>query len=199
MKKLIKVIIFITVIAFITRPALAVDATPSGNSDILDQLASKAAQLTQGFRRVYTGEIKSVGTTSYTVTTNSGDKLVTTNDATSFFRYRANKHTEINFSALKNGDDLAAIGTIDPQTGEMTAKQIIAKVHRYNIVGLVQSRTDMVFTIKETSGKISKVDLSGLTTNPASIKNGDFIGVIAYVSDPNSDTLTSLRVVDFTK
>lgn len=201
---------------WLAQPTLAADSTSSAidrkAQDLLDRVATKVATLTSKLRRVYTGKVKSAGTTSYVVTTSDGDRTVTTNDVTNFFRIRAGNRSEINFSAIKVGDDVAAMGTVDPQTGEMTAKQIIAKIKRFNIVGKITVIDKLTYTITELSNKTTKVDLSDaitlkmITTKnqivPATVENfkeGDQAFVIAYSSDSTSDILSALKAIDLAK
>jgi len=199
-------------IIFVPTSVFAVDSTGSAvdkkAQDLLDRVATKVASLASKLRRVYTGQVKSVGTNSLVLTTVDGDRTLTTGDVTSFFRIRSGNKTEINFSSLKVTDDLAAIGTVDPSTSEMTAKQIIAKVRRYNVVGKVVAVNKSVYSIAEINGPVTKVDLSDTgtleTVSPnnqitptkrSSIKIGDTVFVMAYIFDPKSDVFSVLKAI----
>lgn len=210
MKKLICLISLISLIW--TRPVLAADATKSAAQDLLDRVATRVADLTGKLRRVYTGKVKSVGTTSYVIATSDGDRTVTTNDVTSFYRIRAGNKTEVNFGSLKVGDDIAAIGTIDPNTFEMTAKQIIAKIRRYNLVGTVSETNKTIYSLNEIGGPKTSVDFEDAVslktmnlqgqvtaTKVSAFKVGDLVFAIAYFSDPKSDTLSILKALRFEK
>lgn len=219
MKKFLSLFILINLINsinFVPPNVLAATSTGSATNlkaqDLLDRVATKVATLTSKLRRVYIGKIKSTGTASYTVTTPDGDRTITTNDVTNFFRIRGGSRSEINFSALKVGDDIAAIGTVDPKTFEMTAKQIIAKIKRYNVVGKISAIDKTIYSVTEISGKATKVDLSDaialkminskgqiVTAKMENFKEGDYIFAITYVSDPSSETLSALKAVDATK
>lgn len=194
------------------QPIFAADATKSAAQDLQDQMATKVADLARKLRRVYTGKIKSTGTTSYVVTTSDGDRTVVTNDVTSFYRIRAGNKTEVSFGSLKIGDDVAVIGTIDPNTFEMTAKQIIAKVRRYNVVGTISEITKTAYSIQEIGGPKTPVDFEDAVSlkslgSPGQItaakinafQPGDLIFAIAYFSDPKSDTLFVLKALRFEK
>ena len=211
MKKFIYLLILINsvrLINFAIPAVYATSSTPSAAQDLLDRVATKVATLTSKLRRVFTGKVKSVGTTSYIVTTSDGDKTVTTNDVTSFFKIRAGSRSEINFSAIKTGDDIAAIGTVDPNTFEMTAKQVISKVRRYNIVGTITAVDKTIYSVQEIGGSVTKLDFSDAitlqsldqvgkftTAKLANFKSGDVVFAIAYISDPKSDILSPLKVL----
>lgn len=183
-----KLIIFLLAFFFI-KPAFAVDSTRS--AEIYNKVL-KIAENT-AIKRTYSGTVKSQGTTSLVITTAEGDKTVTTNDVTSFFRIRAGNRTEINFKALKVGDDLVALGNIDPAAaGEMTGRQIIAKVKRQNLVGALNSLgkidlTDAVLK-KVQSGKISPAKLPDF-------KPESWVFILAYQPDPTSPALSALKAL----
>lgn len=185
-------------------------ATPSASGvaqELLDKVATKVAELSAKQRQIYVGTIKTVGTVSYTVTTADGDKTVTTTEGTNFYRIRAGNRTDATFKTFKVGDDIGAVGTIDPQTGEMTAKQVIAKIQRQNIVGVIESlgkdgaasisgkRVDLT-----SAGSLQKVDVAGKmsTSKTADFAAGNVAFVIAYASD-NSGLLSSLKALVLTK
>jgi hypothetical protein len=208
MKKQICLIGLIGLIWFCPKTALAAEASPSARAqEILLQVTDKVTQITNTLRRTYGGKIKSVGTASVVITTNEGDKTVVTNDATSFYKIRAGNRGEIGFNNLKAADDLVAIGTIDPANFEMTAKQIIVKVRRYNLVGTITAVSKNIATVKEFAGPESQVDLadavalkkiSGGKIVPAKV--ADFVAnstifAIAYLPDPTSGTLSALKAL----
>lgn len=207
----ITVIIFIIVINFIS-PVFATDSTPSAAQDLLDRVATKVATLVSKLRRVYTGQIKSIGTRSIVVTTSEGDRTVTTNDITSFFKIRAGNRTEINFTTLKVSDDIAAIGTVDPNTFEMTTKQIIVKVRRYNVVGTIVSVDKTILSIQELFGPTTKIDFSdalslktiktdGTITSArlSTFKTDDLVFIIGYLADPKDEALSVLKALRLEK
>lgn len=198
-------------------PTLAASATPAAEAtpaakvdpiaqDLLDRVATKVAELTDRLKRTYQGRVKSVGTTSYVLTTSEGDKTILTNDVTDFYRIRSGRTSTINFAGIKAGDDLVAIGTLDGATNEITAREIIAKIARQNIAGKITTNDDGVITI--TSGdKNYQVDLNDATTlrkasasgQLSTAKLADFIEgstvfVMAYEStDP--DILSALKAL----
>ncbi len=204
--------LFFILIAVQINQVFAIDATKSAAQDLMDRVATKVATLTQKLHKVYVGKIKSVGTTSYVVITKDGDKTVTTNDVTNFYRIRAGNRSEVNFTSLKVGDDIAAAGTIDPQTFEMTAKQIIAKIKRFNIVGVISTIDKTIYTIAEIPGPQTKIDLSDaitlkminsknliVTAKMENFSQGDYIFAIVYFSDPSNNTLSTLKAIDLSK
>ncbi len=181
-------------------------ATPSAAQDILNRVTDKVTEIADSLKKVYVGQIKSVGTTSVIITSSDGDQTISTNEATAFYRVRSGSQTEINFSGLKKGDDLSATGTIDPSNLEMTARQIIVKVHRYNIVGVIQTNVNNVISVKEFSGPTSQIDISDTpilkknlgtifsTAKLSDFKVGSTVLIICY-TDPTSTSLPALKAV----
>ncbi|MBI4099964.1 hypothetical protein HY440_03055 [Candidatus Microgenomates bacterium] len=203
MKNII-VIIVIIVITLIGHPAFAADSTPSAKAqDLLDRVATKVAQLSAQLQKAYAGQIKSLGDTTIVITTESAERAIHTSDATSFFRVRANNRSEVNFAALKIGDDIAAIGTIDPATSDLTARQIIAKIARTNLTGTIKAIDKTIVTLPDDT----KVDLDGaslklltanrkiITAKLADFKVGATIFVIAHSPDQNSGIYASLKAL----
>ncbi len=222
MKYLLVVIYAVIIATLVATPVLAVTATAPAqiatpaadldpvSKDLVDRV-NKIVEQNTNLRRTYSGPVKSVGTASYVVTTAEGDRTITTGDVTSFYRFRANKTTEVNFAAIKKGEDVVAIGTIDPATGEMTAKEVIAKIARQNIVGTITETDDGMATISVGAKSVTvdlndaltlkKMDTAGkiVTAKLADFKAGDNIFVMAYVSDPDSNDLSSLKALVLTK
>lgn len=215
--KIFSQICFICLVGLIlSRPVLAADPTaspaPSKAQDLLNRVSDKVSQLVSKLHRTYVGKIKTIGSSSYIVTTAEGDKTITTNDVTSFYRIRAGSRSEVNFPNLKVGDDIVASGTVDPNTSEMTAKQIIAKIKRQNIVGTINSLDKNVLTVAQAQGTLVKIDLSdALSLKMVTQKNtvvgaktesfaqGDFVFAIAYSSDASSQVLSVLKAIELSK
>lgn len=220
-----KILIFILLfIALAAAPALAATATPSGvktstesaatdkAKDLLERVATKVAELVQKERRTYTGSVKSKSTkTSFIITTSDGDATISTNDATDFYRIRSGSQSDASFATLKVGDDVATIGTIDPSSKEMTARQVIIKIKRTNIVGTIESVDKNVLTIKGQVGASIKVDLTdaialekaGVDNKIVKAKIADFISgqsafIIGYSPDPKSGTYSVLKALTLT-
>ncbi len=178
--------------------------------ELLDRVATQVAQLANQLQKVYVGTITSVGTSSYIITTPDGDKTVGTNDVTTFYRIRSGNTTSVTFDSLKSGDDISAMGNIDPQTNAMTAREIIAKIKRFNIVGKIATVSGTILTVQPSDGLQTSLDIStatslkkldpssGKTTiaKPGDFKAGNIILAIAYYSTA-SDTppLAILRAV----
>ncbi len=182
-------------------------ATPSAAQDILNRVTDKVTEIADSLKKVYVGQIKSVGTTSVIITSSDGDQTISTNEATAFYRVRSGSQTEINFSGLKKGDDLSATGTIDPSNLEMTARQIIVKVHRYNIVGVIQTNVNNVISVKEFSGPTSQIDISDTpilkknlgtifsTAKLSDFKVGSTVLIICYTDPTSTSSLPALKAV----
>lgn len=180
--------------------------------DLLDRVATKVAELVKKERRTYTGSIKSkAAKTSFVITTPDGDITVTTNEATDFYRVRSSSQSDASFATLKVADDIAAIGTIDPQTKEMTARQIIAKIKRTNIAGRIEAVDKNILTIKGQVGASIKVDLTDAVTLEKAgsdnkiikAKETDFavkqsVFVIGYSPDPKTGTYSVLKALTIT-
>lgn len=202
-------LIFITFITII-RPIYAVDSTPSAKAqDLLDRVATKVAQLGTKFQKAYRGKIKTIGTTSIVISTQETDKSINTNDATAFYRFRSNTRTEINFTSLKVGDDITAVGTIDPATSDITARQIVAKIKRTNFVGKITSIDKSILTIDD-SQKIDfsdAVSLKMIATESGKIvsaKESDFkigstIFAIIYSPDEKTGVFSVLKALTIQK
>lgn len=186
MKKIILVIIAFFIFS---NTIFAVEtSTPSAKQqDLMDRLTTKVAELSNQLRRTYFGKIKSMGTSSISLGTPEGDRTITTNDVTTYFRIRSGNRTEINFSSLKTGDDIVGTGTVDPQNNEMTARQIIAKIQRYNLVGTITEINKSTITVQDFSGKIFLIDFS----DAIALKKTDVTGKIsvAKFSDFQKDSL----------
>ncbi len=126
--------------------------------DLRERVATRVAELRAQNRRAWVGTIKSLSGNNLTLTTKQGDKIVLTNEDTSFFRFGAGAKKTIKFSDLAVGQEAAAFGQVDSNNGQMTAKVIIAKVLPLNI-----------------NGKVTAVDVSGGTITVQTPKNGSFI------------------------
>ena len=195
-------IFLISLIGVIPKISWAVDSSPSAKTKELVDKVTKIAESTVT-KRTYSGTIKSVGTTSIVITTPDGDRTVTTNDVTTFFRIRAGNRTEINFKALKVSDDLVVLGNIDPQTKEMAARQIIAKIKRQNLVGTLDSlgKVDLSDAVlKKISGSKAAAGRPEQSRGIATAKLADFtkdslVFAIVYSPDPTSATLSALKAV----
>lgn len=180
--------------------------------DLLDRVATKVAELVKKERRTYTGSIKSkAAKTSFVITTPDGDVTVTTNEATDFYRVRSGSQSEASFATLKVADDIAAIGTIDSQTKEITARQVIAKIKRTNITGRIEAVDKNILTIKGQVGASIKVDLTDAVTLEKAgsdnkiikAKEADFavkqsVFVIGYSPDPKTGTYSVLKALTIT-
>ncbi len=158
MKKLFFLLTFVILFAL---PVNAQQATPSATpiekkaQDLLDRVATKVAQLATVSKRTYHGKIKTIGSNSYVITTSEGDRTIDTNDATEFYRIKANKTSETNFAGIKKDEDIVAVGAIDAGNKTMTATQVITKIKRLAVVGPIEAITDEIITVKGT-----KVDLA---------------------------------------
>lgn len=178
--------------------ALTMTTSTPAAQEIRQAVDKKIIEIANQLKKVYVGKIKTLGTTSITITSGDGDHSISTNEATSFYKIRSGNRTEIAFSNLKVGDEIATIGTINSTNLEMTAKQIIVKVHRFNMVGTITAKKNNIITLKEFNGVESLVDLAD---TPILKKNklsdftvGTIAAVIAY-NDPTTSSLAALKAV----
>lgn len=224
MKKLslhILIIIIVALYAVRTTSFAAVvsaaTATPSSQTastsaqnkaqELLKRVADKVSAITTQNRVSYWGKIKQVGTAAYTITTQDGDKVITTNDATSFYRIKAGTRSDVEFKDLKVGDDIAAIGTVDPSNGTMTAIDVIAKIQRYVYVGQITDVTKGIATITLADNSQVKVDLTDaisyrkivagkiISAKLAEFQKDATIFVLAYSPDPKTGIYSSLKAL----
>lgn len=178
----------------------AVDSTPSAATpsakaqDLLDRVATKVAQIANQQKRTYHGVVKSTGTNSYSLTTDEGDRTIVTNDATNFYRTKAGKRSPSDFKGIKIGEDIAAIGTIDPNNKSMTAKQVIQKIKRTIFVGKVETVDKSVVTVTGT-----KIDLADSNYDSKEIAVGKLIFILAHTKDPKTGIYSSLKVLIINK
>lgn len=127
--------------------------------ELRERVATRVAELRAQTKKGWMGTIKSISGKNLTLTTKQqGDKIILTNDETSFFRSGAGAKKTIKFTDLAVGQEVAAFGQVDQNTGQMTAKLIIAKVLPLNI-----------------NGKVMAVDVSGGTITVQTPKNGSYI------------------------
>lgn len=194
-----------------TSSAKPASSSASKVQDLLNRVADKVTAITEKMQRTYHGTVKSNSRSTLVVTTPDGDKNIVTNDATDFFRIRAGSQTSIDLKGIKVGDDIAAIGTIDPQTTDMTAKQVIAKIHRYNYSGTITSVDKGIATITLPDNSAVKVDLTSalalkkivagkiVTAKLADFTVNSTIFIIAYSPDPKTGIYSSLKALVWTK
>jgi len=186
--------------------ALTVATSTPAAQEILNRVTDKVTQIASQLKKVYVGKIKTLGTSSIIITSGDGDHSISTNEATVFYKIRSGNRTEIAFSNLKVGDEIATVGTINSANLEMTAKQIIVKVHRFNMIGTVTENKNNVITLKEYNGVESLVDLTDApvlkknlgtifqNAKLADFKVGTIAAVIAYI-DPATSSLAALKAV----
>jgi len=184
------------VYAIVSTPSAAPAATSAASKkaqDLLDRVATKVAELTANLRRTYSGSVGSLGKTSLTITTPEGEKSISTNEATTYYRLKAGSRSETAFTGIKAGDDLVAIGTIDPQNGEMTAKQIILKIKRSNFVGTITAVNNGIVTLKELGGPQTQIDLNDAT----SLKKTTLAGKVSAATISNFALNSQIFVIAY--
>lgn len=178
--------------------ALTMTTSTPAAQEIRQAVDKKIIEIANQLKKVYVGKIKTLGATAITITSGDGDHSISTNEATVFYKIRSGNRTEIAFSNLKVGDEIATVGTINSTNLEMTAKQIIVKIHRLNMVGTIIARKNDIITLREFNSVESLVDLSDTpvikNAKLADFKVGTIAAVIAYI-DPITSSLAALKAV----
>lgn len=164
------IITFITIIIFIPQ-TLAVDSTPSADiklklQDFKNEIASKAAKLKQEVsqklqNKAYVGKIETKTSTSLTLATAVGPKIVTINQDTNFPKKMAKE------------DFVASLGDID-DTAVLTAKKIVLVTApnqpKATLWGQIVSISDKLATLKDRNLKNIAI-----TVPNSNVKLNDFV------------------------
>ena len=152
----------------------AADATPSSDiksklEELKKEIASKAAKLKQEVNnklkdKSYTGQVKTVSSTSITLAGKTGPKIVSLNQDTV---YESSVKTKTKFSqkSISEEDYIAALGDIDEQ-GVLIAKKVILlpitnSEPKTSLWGQIISVSDKLITLKDRSLKNHAVTISG--------------------------------------
>lgn len=151
----------------------AADSTPSADikaklDELKREIASKAAKLKQEINKkllnkAYVGKVKTISTTTFSLGTGTGPKIVTINQDTIF---ESNVKLKQKFSRkiLAEENYIAALGDID-EGGVLTAKKVILlpsagwRTKTY-LWGQLISRSDSLATVKNKDLKNIAVSLS---------------------------------------
>ncbi len=142
MKKILAFSLGLLALFAINNKALAVVSTSSSEAskqvkDLKERVATKAAELKEKMRRAWVGDIKLISGKTITLTVKNSDKTVVTDENTLFFRLGADARKKITLDDLDTGEKIVAFGQANEETGQMTAKVIIAKVLPLNLNGKV--------------------------------------------------------------
>lgn len=142
------------------RPELATKAAERQEQirQLRERVATRVAELKELRRRAWHGEIKGVSGTTITLATKQGEKTILTDENTTFLRIGPAGRRKIALSDLTVGEKIVAFGQVAGETGEMTAKVIIARV----------------FPIK-INGKVTAVDVEGGTITVQTLRRGGFL------------------------
>lgn len=202
----------------IAIPVYAVDSTSSAatssasskndkETEILNKISDKVNELGQSLKRAYSGKVRSLGTDTISLTTDSGEAFIETNEATKFYRIKAGARTTTEFKTLKIGEELTVIGTLDEATKTVTARQIIVKVRRQILIGKVTEVNKLLITVFSPTLNSKIVDISGTiplkkvapngglvsAKTPEVIVNSYLIAVGYY--EPDDPNLSALRAI----
>lgn len=196
-------------------PVFASESSPSADirtklEELKKEVASKAAKLKQEVskkltNKAYVGNLKSISSSSLTLASTAGPKLVTINQDTIYegkvksktTRPSSGGKTKFSQKSLSEEDYIAALGDVD-ETGVLTAKKIVLlptpnTEQKTYLWGQIISASEELFTLKDSSGKnvaVSipseyKLKLNDLiiatgTVNKNSIFEADFVHVIQH-------------------
>lgn len=126
--------------------------------ELRERLATRVAELREKMRKAFHGEIKSISGKTIILTSPQGDKTILTDEETSFFRTGVLGRKKISLSDLVLGEKITVFGQLNQDTGQLTAKVILAKVLPINI-----------------NGKVAAVDIEGGTITVQTLKRGSLI------------------------
>lgn len=157
---------------FTLHPTFAADSTPSGDiaaklKEFQKEAASKAAQLKELIskklqNKAFVGNIESLSSTSLTLATDLGPRMVSINEDT---EYESNIKSRQKFSdkTMKAGDYIATLGDAD-ETGVLTARKIVLEASssaqpKTYLWGQVISVSDELITIRDKEFKNTAVSL----------------------------------------
>jgi hypothetical protein len=175
MKKLscfsILFISFLCLIVFSVQPIKSApleEATSPGSTqstkaedqikELRERVATKVAELSKKMLKSWSGNFKSFTSGKISLTTKEGEKIIFVDDQTKIFRIGATGKKTIETSNLVVGEDVVAIGSVNQDTGQMTAKVIIAK--------------SLLVVI---NGKVTEVDKEEGTVKVQSLTRGLFV------------------------
>lgn len=216
--KILTILLTLAIFLVLALPLHAQEATKSSGAtgssqptnketDILNQVTDKVSKLGETLKRAYSGKVRSLGKDTFSLTADTEEVFIETNEATKFFRIRARARTETDFKALKIGDELTTIGTIDESAKTLAAREVIIKIRRHILSGKVTevNRTTITMFSQENSSTV--VDLSGsvvlkklspkmelVTAKITEITVGDQLIVVGFY-DAGSSTLSTLRAI----
>jgi hypothetical protein len=184
------------------RPVFAAAATESAAQNLLDRVATKVASLAEKLKTGAAGEITEIANKIIFLK----DQKILTSEATVYYRIKAGNRSTIDLKNLAKGEDIAVVGIADAATGEITARQIIAKVQRLVLTGRVTDidKKKNLYTIDGKEAEIDAVTIvkkataSGLLkTKYTEIAVGDNLIVYGYYSKP-TEPLTALKALIIT-
>lgn len=137
-----------------TSPGLSQQISPERQDQIKElreRVATKVAELSKKMLRSWLGIVKSVSSGKISLTTKDGEKTILTNDQTKIFRLGSAGKKTIETSDLVVDEEIVTIGSLNQDTGQMTAKVIIAKKLPVIINGKVSEINKGEGTIKVQS------------------------------------------------
>jgi hypothetical protein len=215
-----KIIVLLVVYCLLVSPVLAVDATKSAASspsatqkapisekakDLVDKINNKIDKMGLNLKRAYSGKIRSLGNSTITLTYDSGEISVETNEATNFFKIRSGNRTSTDFKNLKVGADLTVVGLLDEGSHTLVARTVLDKIRRVAVNGKVSSLKGNKITVNFPEGKTQVIDTSTASIKKLSskkeitaskvseISEDDFLYAIGYFED-DSETLSALKL-----
>ena len=172
-------LLLVLLFLLLPSPSYASEATPSSDiksklEELKREVASRAAKLKTEVtkkltNKAYVGSLKSISSSSLTLASEAGPKLVTINQDTVYESkithpsYGGKTKTKFSQKTLSEEDYLATLGDVD-ETGVLTAKKIVLlpasrgertpnTEPKTYIWGQIISASEKLFTIKDGAGK----------------------------------------------
>lgn len=183
------VVLLLSTIYYLPSTSHAVKPTSTATSSsnfqaklkaLQDEIASKAANLKQEVskklqNKAFIGFVKSKSSTSLTLASDTGTKIITINEFTEFAG--GTKTKKFNLSSLETDTFLAALGDID-ETEVLTAKRIIKldpkEIKRKTVFGTVITLGEQTLTIKTVDGQKLNFSISNKTIYQLGKTKADF-------------------------
>ncbi|MBI4040064.1 hypothetical protein HY389_01780 [Candidatus Daviesbacteria bacterium] len=183
----VAVIIALLFVVYRPLPVMAQEATSTSSLStklkaLQAEIASKAAQLKAEVtkklqNRAYIGFVKLKSSTSLTLATRAGSKIVNINDFTDF--YSGDQKT--NLKTLNTDDYVAALGDVD-ETGVLTARRVVklkqpSSFDRVVLWGYVTQITDSTITLKPVNNQLQTFAVDKTTSYQMGKNNTDFTAI----------------------
>lgn len=226
MKKIVVTLSIFTILVFTTSFVQAADvATPSATGVIdklkqiemlKEKIATKVAQLRENEKSGVSGKVKSVGDTTITLTTKTGEKTVSFLEDTIFFKMTDGvKSDPLDYKQAKNlkeGDTLAVLGYFDSSHNTFSAKYVYLSTSPTHLMGKIADidKANYTITATDTAGN-TLVDIETYTkmytynTKTGLVRAGfskfrtsDLVHIFATANPKEENRASALKIIDLT-